>query len=146
MIEAQSRYLNSLVGEVIKARQRGKTLALKPEPGVLQSFNDRIQAVLRNTSFADPNCSSWYKRDDGVITNNWSGTAIDYQVELSKVNWQDYVAEGTDKCRLAGKAATKLGRVHEESLLSDRSLLVGAIGALSVAGYFVSRIKLFRAH
>jgi hypothetical protein len=146
MIEAQSRYLNTLVGEVIKARQRGKTLAFKPEPGVLQSFNDRIQAILRDTSFADPNCNSWYKRDDGVITNNWSGTAIDYQVELSKVTWQDYIAEGTDKDRLTGKAVTKLGRVHEESVLSDRSLLVGAVGVLSVAGYFVARSKLLKAH
>jgi hypothetical protein len=146
MIEAQSRYLNALVAEVIKSRQQGKTLAFKPEPGVLQSFNDRIQAVLRSTSFADPNCNSWYKQDDGVITNNWSGTAIDYQVELSKLDWKDYVAEGTDKGRLVGKSATKLGRVHEESVLSDRSLIVGAVGVLSVAGYYVARSKILRSH
>ncbi|KAK9853205.1 hypothetical protein MYU51_006991 [Penicillium brevicompactum] len=146
MIEAQSRYLNALVGEVIKARQRGKTLALKPGPEALQAFNDRIQSTLQTTSFADPNCASWYKRDDGLITNNWCGTAVDYQIELSKVHWPDYIAAGTDERRMVAKADTKIGRVHEGSILSDRSLLMGAIGVLSAAGYLVARSKLFKAH
>ncbi|KGO66726.1 hypothetical protein PITC_056190 [Penicillium italicum] len=106
MIEAQSRYINTLVGEVMRARQQGKNLALKPEPSALERFNNRIQAILRRTSFADPNCNSWYKRDDGVITKNWAGTVLDYQRELSKVQWQDYIAEGTGKDRVVGKAAT----------------------------------------
>ncbi|KAJ5794099.1 hypothetical protein N7457_000698 [Penicillium paradoxum] len=135
MIEAQSRYLNTLVGEVIRARQEGKTLALKPEPGALKSFNNRIQAILRTTSFADPNCNSWYKRDDGVITNNWSGTVVDYQQELSNVQWQDYIAEGTWKDHITDKAATKVGHVKEETLLSNTSLLVGASSILATIGY-----------
>lgn len=146
MIEAQSRYLNALVGEVIKARQRGKTLALKPGPEALQVFNDRIQSTLQTTSFADPNCASWYKQDDGLITNNWCGTAVDYQIELSKVHWPDYIAKGTDEKRMVAKADTNIGRVHEGSILSDRSLLMGAIGVLSAAGYLVARSKLFKAH
>lgn len=146
MIEAQSRYLNALVGEVITARQRGKTLALKPKPEALQAFNDRIQTILQTTSFADPNCASWYKRDDGVITNNWCGTAVDYQVELSKVHWPDYVTKGTDEKRIVAKADTKIGRVHEGSILSDRSLLVGAIGVLSVAGYLAARSKFIKSY
>ncbi|KAJ5859371.1 hypothetical protein N7534_004648 [Penicillium rubens] len=146
MIEAQSRYLNVLVGEVMQARQQGKTLALKPEPGALKSYNDRIQAILRRTSFADPNCNSWYKRDDGVITNNWCGTVIDYQRELSKVQWQDYIAEGTGKDRVMDKAATKVSHAQEEILLSNSSLLVGAIGILSATGYFVARSRRLKAH
>lgn len=145
MIEAQSRYLNVLVSEVINARKRGRTLALKPQPNALQRFNDRIQAVLRSTSFADPNCNSWYKRDDGVITNNWSGTVVDYQTELSKIKWEDYVVEGTGSTAIVGKRDTRIGYVHEVSLLSDRSLLVGAVGALSVAGYFVVKSVLLKA-
>ncbi|KAJ5329475.1 hypothetical protein N7452_009865 [Penicillium brevicompactum] len=146
MIEAQSRYLNALVGEVIKARQRGKTLALKPGPDALQAFNDRIQSTLQSTSFADPNCASWYKRDDGLITNNWCGTAVDYQIELSKVRWPDYIAEGTDEKRMVAEADTNIGRVHEGSILSDKSVLMGAISVLSAAGYLVARSKLFKAH
>ncbi|CAG8362118.1 unnamed protein product [Penicillium salamii] len=146
MIEAQSRYLNALVGEVIKARQRGETLSLKPTAEALQRFNDRIQSILETTSFADPNCGSWYKRDDGVVTNNWSGTAIDYQIELSKVHWQDYTTEGTDMKRFLKKTDTKVGQVNEGSILSDRSLVVGAVGVLSVASYFIARSMLTKAH
>ncbi|CAG8930533.1 unnamed protein product [Penicillium salamii] len=146
MIEAQSRYLNALVGEVIKARQRGETLSLRPTAEALQKLNDRIQSVLETTSFADPNCGSWYKRDDGVVTNNWSGTAIDYQIELSKILWQDYTTEGTDTKRFLKKTDTKVGQVNEGSILSDRSLVVGTVGILSVASYFIARSMLTKAH
>lgn len=145
MIEAQSRYLNTLVREVMQARQQGKSLALKPEPGALKSYNDRIQAILRRTSFADPNCNSWYKRDDGAITNNWSGTVLDYQRELSKVQWQDYIAEGTGKDRVVSKTITKVSHAQEEILLSNFSLLVSAIGVLSVTGYFVASSRRLKA-
>jgi hypothetical protein len=113
---------------------------------VLKSFNEKLQTALRNTSFADPNCNSWYKRDDGVITNNWSGTVIDYQLNLSKVEWQDYVVDGTGKGDVEGKATTKLGRVREETFLSDTSLLmVGALSLLSAVGYFAARSKMLKA-
>ncbi|CAI7664045.1 unnamed protein product [Penicillium discolor] len=146
MIEAQSRYLNTLFGEVMQARQQGKTLSLKPEPSVLKSYNDRIQAILHHTSFADPNCNSWYKRDDGAITNNWSGTVIDYHRELSKVQWQDYIAEGTGRDRVMSKAATKVSHAQEEILLSNLSLFVGAVSVLSVTGYFMASSRRLKAN
>ncbi|KAJ5926666.1 hypothetical protein N7516_008439 [Penicillium verrucosum] len=146
MIEAQSAYLNTLFGEVMQAHQQGKTLSLKPEPGVLKSYNDRIQAILRRTSFADPNCNSWYKRDDGVITNNWSGTVIDYHRELSKVTWQEYIAEGTGRDCVMGKIATKVRHAQEEILLGNVSLLVGAIGVLSATGYFLASSRWLKTH
>lgn len=145
MIEAQSRYINAMVAEVIRARQQGKTLSLKPTKTAMKEYNDRIQALLRNSSFADPNCNSWYKRDDGIITNNWSSTVIDYQHEMSKVQWEDYVAEGSGKDLVRGKKATKVGRVREETLLSNTSLLVGAASAVAMAGYLVARPKLLKS-
>lgn len=144
MIEAQSRYLNAMVAEVIRARQQGKTLALKPTLKAMKEYNDRIQALLRSSSFADPNCNSWYKRDDGIITNNWSSTVIDYQHEMSKVQWEDYVAEGSGSDLVLGKKATKVGRVREETLLSNTSLLVGAASMVAMAGYLVARPKLLK--
>lgn len=144
MIEAQSRYLNAMVAEVIRARQQGKTLTLKPTLKAMKEYNDRIQALLRSSSFADPNCNSWYKRDDGIITNNWSSTVVDYQHEMSKVQWQDYVAEGSGKDLVLGKKATKIGRVREETLLSDTSLLLGAASVVAMAGYLVARPKLLK--
>lgn len=145
MIEAQSRYLNAMVSEIIRARQQGKTLALKPTSHAMKEYNDRIQALLRSSSFADPNCNSWYKRDDGIITNNWSSTVVDYQHELSKVQWQDYVAEGSGQDLVVKKKPTQVGRVREETLLSDRSLLVGAASVLAMAGYLVAQPKLLKA-
>ena len=146
MIEAQSRYINTLVGEVMRAREQGKTLALKPKPGALKSYNNRIQDILRRTSFADPNCNSWYKRDDGVITNNWSGTVVDYQRELSKVRWQDYISEGTGKDCVLSKAVTKVTHAQEKLLFSNFSLLVGAISVLSVTGYFAAWSRRLKAY
>lgn len=144
MIEAQSRYLNAMVSEVIRARQQGKTLSLKPTEAVLKEYNDRIQALLRSSSFADPNCNSWYKTDDGIITNNWSGTVVDYQEELSKVEWANYIAQGSGS-DLVKKKPTQLGRVREETLLSNTALLVGAVGAVAVAGGYFARPKLVKA-
>lgn len=111
----------------------------------MKEYNDRIQALLRSSSFADPNCSSWYKRDDGIITNNWSSTVIDYQHEMSKVQWEDYLAEGSGRDLVFEKKATKVGRVREETLLSDRSLLVGAASVVAMAGYLVARPKLLKS-
>lgn len=135
MIEAQSRYLNAIVGEILKARQQGNTLAITPSTAALQIFNDKIQAALRTSSFADPKCNSWYKRDDGVITNNWSSTAVDYQNELSKVQWKDYDVDGTAKdLIITSKKPTHVGQASEEILLSNSSLLLGALGVAAVAG------------
>lgn len=144
MIEAQSRYINAMVAEVIRARQHGKTLSLKPTQTAMNEYNDRIQALLRSSSFADPNCNSWYKRDDGIITNNWSSTVIEYQHEMSKVQWDDYIAEGSGRDLVRGKKATNVGRVREETLLSNTSLLVGAASAVAMAGYWVARPKLLK--
>ncbi|KAJ5742825.1 hypothetical protein N7533_009927 [Penicillium manginii] len=146
MIEAQSRYLNTMVGEVIQARQQGMTLAFKPKPSILEEYNDRIQKLLRESSFADPNCNSWYKQDDGNITNNWSGTVVDYQQNLSQVQWEDYIAEGSGKYVVVDKKPSRIGRVREETLFSDTSLLIGAASILAAAGgYLLARPRLMRA-
>ena len=80
MIEAQSKYINGLISEVLEARTVGKTLAITPRDARLAEFNEEIQTELNASSFADPNCNSWYKRkDNGKITQNWSRNVIDYQ-------------------------------------------------------------------
>lgn len=127
---------------MIRSRQLGKTLALIPTPEVIKEYNDRIQALLRSSSFADPKCNSWYKRDDGVITNNWSGTVVDYQKNLSQVQWEDYIARGSGSDLVKNKKPTQLGRVHEEPYLSNTSLLAGAAGLVALGGYLVTRAKL----
>ncbi|EAT78799.2 hypothetical protein SNOG_13775 [Parastagonospora nodorum SN15] len=90
MIEAQSRYLNTLVSAVLDARNRGQRIGLTPRSDRTDAFNQQIQEILQNSSFADPKCGSWYKNKDGKITNNWSGTVVEYQEMLSKVDWEDF--------------------------------------------------------
>ncbi|KAF2277780.1 flavin-binding monooxygenase-like protein [Westerdykella ornata] len=149
MIEAQSRYLNTLVAAVLDARNRGERLALMPKESKTKEFNDKIQAILQKSSFADPNCGSWYKNKEGKITNNWSGTVIEYQNLLSKVDWEDYEVaagpvrkKGVSASRVvfgSGKKETKIGRVKEETSVSNFGLVMGALSVAAVAGAWLCR-------
>lgn len=157
MIEAQSRYLNALVGAVLDARNRGQRVGLMPTQARTDSFNDKIQAILKESSFADPNCASWYKNSEGRITNNWSGTVVEYQEMLSKVDWADFETtdgreggagdeqKGTSASKVvfgSGKLETKVGRVHEETMVSNTTLVLGTLSAVAAGAAWVYRGKL----
>jgi hypothetical protein len=122
MIEAQSKYINGLISPVLHARRHNKTLSLSPKHSKVVSYNERVQAVLLKSSFNDPNCNSWYKNEAGLITNNWSGTVIEYQKMLAKVDFEDYEVEGSDVEVVKAKPVVELGRVHEETMVSDRAI------------------------
>jgi cation diffusion facilitator CzcD-associated flavoprotein CzcO len=80
MIEAQSRYINGLIKEILAARKQGGQLVIKPKEARVAEFNKYLQDELQKSSFNDPNCGSWYKRqDNGKITQNWSQTVVKYQ-------------------------------------------------------------------
>lgn len=133
MIEAQSRYINALIEAVIQAKRQGKSLAITPKKSIYAAFNKKIQELLQSSSFADPRCNSWYKVD-GNVTNNWSGTVVEYQKSLSSINWADYDLEGDGKSVLDGKKETHIGRVREETYVSYKTMAIGALGALAVTG------------
>lgn len=157
MIEAQSRYLNALVSAVLDARTRGQRIGLVPREDRTKAYNDELQKKLSESSFADPNCSSWYKSKDGRITNNWSGTVVDYQKMLSKVDWDDFEVTSVKDIEQAkedtkqrgaraskvvfgaGKQTTQLGRVHEESMVSNTTLILGTLGAAAATAAWVYR-------
>ncbi len=139
MIESQSRYLNALVGKVLQARKQGKTLNIKPDIKALQKYNRELQDALARSSFADPNCSSWYKTEEGKITNNWSGTVVDYQRRLSQVHWEDYIIEGTAKDAVKPRETTHVGRVREETYITNRSLALTVASVLVVVGGVLAR-------
>ena len=134
MIEAQSRYINGLIAPVLDARRQGKAFSLSPQPSKIREYNARIQKILQNSSFNDPSCNSWYKNEAGLITNNWSGTVVEYQEMLSKVEYGDYEVEGSGKTLVEEKPVLNIGRVREESLVGDRMLMVlGAVSTVAVA-------------
>lgn len=147
MIEAQSRYLNALVRRVLDARAGAGPgtgpLALVPRKERLERFNEEVQRALNASSFADPKCASWYKTAEGRITNNWSGTVVEYQEMLAKVDWADFEALGKGSGVVFGQKETKLGRVVEETRVSNTAL---AVGVLAVAGGILlraSRVRLW---
>jgi hypothetical protein len=150
MIEAQSRYLNTLVSAVLDARNRGARIGIMPKQDRTDAFNDKIQQVLQNSSFADPKCGSWYKNKEGKITNNWSGTVVEYQKTLSKVDWDDFETTGTpDTNRSASKVVfgsgqqeTKIGRVREETYVSNMTLAVGTVSAAAAGVAWAYRASL----
>ncbi|ORY00542.1 flavin-binding monooxygenase-like protein [Clohesyomyces aquaticus] len=146
MIEAQSQYLNTLVSAVLDARSRGERIGISPKVEKTEKFNEKIQDILATSSFADPKCGSWYKNKEGKITNNWSGTVIEYQDLLAKVDWEDFEVVG-GKCASgvvfgSGKKSTKIGRVREETMVSNTGLLLGGLSVAAMAGAWTFRGKL----
>jgi hypothetical protein len=157
MIEAQSRYLNALVSAVLDARTRGERIGLMPKKDRTDAFNEVMQEVLMNSSFADPKCGSWYKNKNGKITNNWSGTVVDYQKVLSKVDWEDFettAAQNREGARAedeggsaskvvfgSGKQETRVGRVREETMVSNTVLALGTLSAVAAGAAWMYRGK-----
>jgi hypothetical protein len=169
MIEAQSRYLNTLVSAVLDARNRGQRMGLMPKADRTHEWNEETQQVLKKSSFADPKCMSWYKDKEGRITNNWSGTVVEYQEVLSKVDWTDFETTATSAASPAhssddgvmverngtaagvsaskvvfgtGKQETKIGRVREETMVSNTTLVLGTLSAVAAGAAWVYRGKL----
>lgn len=86
MIEAQSRYICTLISSVLEARAKGAQLVLQPQSKKVAAYNNQLQSELNKTNYADPSCDSWYKLgSNGRITNNWSQTAVKYQ-EVSDIS------------------------------------------------------------
>lgn len=136
MIEAQARYIAALADAVHRARATGSPINVQPDPARLAAFNEEVQRVLKTMAFNSPNCTSWYKNDKGLITNNWSGTVIEYQERCSAIDWNDYEIAGPGREafeRERGRGKTQIGRVIEETQVSDAVLAVlGAVASAAV--------------
>jgi cation diffusion facilitator CzcD-associated flavoprotein CzcO len=127
MIEAQSHYIAELVRRVGDATSQNQSLVISPTPAATKKFNSELQEALSTSTFAHPDCNSWYKTDVGLITNNWSGTVVDYQKRLSSIAWSDYTISGSYAKELHKVRSTYIGRIQEETNLGRISL-----GALSL--------------
>lgn len=131
-LEAQARYLTTIIQQVAMARYMGGWLKVTPRRDVLKSYNDWLQKELGKTSFADPKCSSWWKDEKtGKIVNNWPKNAIEYQELMSEVDWTAYTVEGPKSADLELKRKTHIGRVQEES--SSYARIVARLGTVLLA-------------
>ncbi|MEN8182224.1 MAG: NAD(P)/FAD-dependent oxidoreductase [Myxococcota bacterium] len=73
MIECQTHYILDCIQQLFSRRLRSIDL----RSDVMESYNRRLQEELARTVWASTG-KSWYKNEDGMITNNWSGTTLRY--------------------------------------------------------------------
>lgn len=163
MIEAQSRYINALIGVILDAKRcgRGGVMVLRPKEDVTERYYEMIQKELRNSVFWDEKVESWYKNAQGVIVNNFSRSVVEYQKLVEKVDLGEFdveewgfgkgEGEGGDGTKKVEKKITRregkkkdeivyVGRVREETVVSDRMLLVmGVVSTVAVAGAWAVR-------
>ena len=85
MIECQTHYIMQCIEWI-----RGENLQwidLRPE--ALEAYDAVLQRELARTVWAQTG-KSWYKNDDGTITNNWSGTTARYWWRTRSVDRDAY--------------------------------------------------------
>ncbi len=84
MSERQMDYILPLI-DTILARD---LVLLDVKPEVQAAYNRRLQDRLASTVWA-ADCGSWYKHD-GKITNNWSGSTIEFWRQMRRVDLDSY--------------------------------------------------------
>lgn len=85
MIEQQVDYI---LAAITQLRRRGSAAIDVTE----EAFDRWDQEMLRrsaDTVWAD-GCHSWYKTDDGRVTNNWIGRTTEYRRRMRKPAWDDW--------------------------------------------------------
>jgi cation diffusion facilitator CzcD-associated flavoprotein CzcO len=101
MIECQVHY----VLECLRALEAGNLASLDVRADVVERYNRRLQDRLSRSVWARTG-KSWYKRADGRITNNWSGTTVAYWWATRRPQLDHYRTTGR-----AMPAATAVARV-----------------------------------
>lgn len=85
MIEAQTRYILSCLAALDTRSARW----LNVKSQVQRSYNEWVQRRLAASVWARVN-KSWYKNDQGKITNNWVGRTTEYRRRTREMNPDDY--------------------------------------------------------
>lgn len=84
MSERQMDYAMQLIELLLKRNLR----YLDVRPDAQDAYNRELQAKLATTVWA-ANCGSWYKHD-GKITNNWSGSTIEFWRQMRRADLDAY--------------------------------------------------------
>lgn len=86
MLERQVEYSVKALAGLDEAGAK----AMAPTRTAQDRFNEKVQADLEKTVWADPACNSWYKNAHGKITQNWSSHTRDYAAAVAEVKLEDY--------------------------------------------------------
>lgn len=85
MIESQTRYILSC----LRALDARSAQSLDVKGSVQTAYNKWVQDRLRTMVWAHAK-NSWYKNEQGKITNNWVGRTTEYRRRTNSVNPDDY--------------------------------------------------------
>lgn len=129
MIEAQSRYINTLISTVLASKENGSPISIRPKPQRIKAYNAEIQERLQKSTFSSPNCRSWYKNADGIVTNNWCGTVVEYQTRTATIDWDDFVVSAAKGKQSPVEGKQYIGRVVEETRISTGTLVTTLLAA-----------------
>ncbi len=87
MLEAQAGYIAQALRVM---RERGGA-PVEVRADAAERFDAELRAALKDSAWA-AGCVSWYKTADGRITNNWWGSAEDYQRATARFDPAEYQA------------------------------------------------------
>lgn len=85
MVEYQADYVVKCANKLSEVG----VAAVDVTPKAMRDWNEKLQSNLDKTVWAG-DCSSWYKTEGGKITNNWSGTTVEYGKEMKGPEWDAY--------------------------------------------------------
>ena len=88
MVECQTNYIL----KCLKLTQDQGISCLEPKSEPTQEYRNMVQKRLKRTVW-DANCQSWYKTSDGVMINNWCGSAVEYWWKTRKPRVSDLHAK-----------------------------------------------------
>ncbi|MGI9577295.1 MAG: flavin-containing monooxygenase [Microthrixaceae bacterium] len=85
MIEQQVDYVLAAMEQL---RRRG-AMAIDVTEGALTRWDEEIVRRSKETVWS-ADCTSWYKDDEGRITNNWIGHTTEYRRRMRSPKWEDW--------------------------------------------------------
>jgi cation diffusion facilitator CzcD-associated flavoprotein CzcO len=85
MIECQVRHVLACLSALGERDRR----TIEPTPEAAEAFDAETQARVEGTVWA-AGCPSWYKNDEGRITNNWSGSTIEFWRRTRSTDWSQF--------------------------------------------------------
>eukprot|EP00127_Corallochytrium_limacisporum_P000149 Clim_evm10s6 gene=Clim_evmTU10s6 len=87
MIECQCNYIM----QCIKQMQKVGKASIDVKRGVYDEYNTQVQESLKDTVWAAGGCSSWYKNEHGIVTNNWTNTTYQYWRKTATPDYRNFV-------------------------------------------------------
>jgi cation diffusion facilitator CzcD-associated flavoprotein CzcO len=85
MIECQVNYVLQCIGQLL----RRNLLYLDVRREAMDRYNEQVQRAIEKTAWA-AGCQSWYKTEQGKVTNNWSGFTVEYWWKTRAPDWNAY--------------------------------------------------------